>query len=721
MIKSQKQLFSEMMKNFGVSRPVFVDHESAWIDTKLVLTPMELHTEHSIGRYRLNLSDTTGVQEFWFDIEATHYNPLKPDEEIKLLTKEYVNKCFPHVKDAVKKLVKTMIFEAGIPKDKIYIRASGSFFHVTFFLRELKNEEQWKNITNWIINKAGLENTDPKKRTSFLVGIDKNAAISVKRKLREYASSNKDKYEQKDPSKTRTDYLNYCTYISVDDFNELKTYPFCDDPKKVKFPPKGYEAIDVPQTLLKVDGEDFIESANNMNSRAFMDRYVEKFEDFDCMQLKENIPQWNMMMPWSKLSDEMKLLANSRKIRKDELVLDIEIKDKQDYIDTQERMKKDNVAFDTWESGGRGHHIHAGFPELQKYDDESVSRIKKYLIKKYNKNAEDKKSGQVEILIERSHHRKTGKLKTLILHMKGSQNNKLPKDALDFAQKNGATEYKPQTTDDDYKDYLTKDPLFLYFINNRVDQENMEKNNVVFKNIAAGLIRSGIDKEGMRRAAKIVASNCKGHSSTEITGWIINFQKKKKLPEINKIELNKWIEKHNLNIQKYNTSQQNNVKTESNIKIRTKKDTEKTFTPKPEIKEQNNDVSVILNEIKNAFDQKINFLEQRNNENTSQMINDANKRFEEKFNNLEKYLIDIITENKKLKQELVEMREEHKKEFSEIKDKFRKQVDFDTTFFELIESHYHIHPDLLHDPEVKDKHNKFVKAYLNDIKKYSNK
>ena len=129
-------------------------------------------------------------------------------------------------------------------KDYIYIRASGSGLHLTFFLKGLKSNYEWELITKYFIWKSKLPNT--KNATELVYGIDKETVLSSDRKTSEFGSWNKLKMDLKKD----VDYLNYATYLSVDDFLKAKEYPFCDDFEKVKYPER-YRFIDVPDKLLR--------------------------------------------------------------------------------------------------------------------------------------------------------------------------------------------------------------------------------------------------------------------------------------------------------------------------------------------------------------------------------------------------------------------------------------------------------------------------------------
>ena len=71
---------------------------------------------------------------------------------------------------------------------------------------------EWELITKYFIYKSNLPNT--KNASELVYGLDKDSTLSSERKIAEFGSWNKLKKELKQ----EVDYLNYATYLSVDDF-----------------------------------------------------------------------------------------------------------------------------------------------------------------------------------------------------------------------------------------------------------------------------------------------------------------------------------------------------------------------------------------------------------------------------------------------------------------------------------------------------------------------
>ncbi len=183
--------------------------------------------------------NSCNVQEFFFDVE---WSPYADDgRKILVVTKEIMNDYFPRLKRAAKKLLFVLL--RYIPKDCIFIRISGTGLHVIFFAEGLKSMEEWMVVTRYIIFRSRLRNT--KNASELVFGLDRDTILSSDRKISEFGSWNKLKKD----FKGEVDYLNYATYISVDEFFSAKEYPFCEDYKSVEYPER-YRSFVISQKLL---------------------------------------------------------------------------------------------------------------------------------------------------------------------------------------------------------------------------------------------------------------------------------------------------------------------------------------------------------------------------------------------------------------------------------------------------------------------------------------
>ena len=244
-MSKQAELLKAMEKDFGITRQIFLNLRTGWYDNSKgksnLVFAKHLTQEQIQGRYRLNLNDSTlGIQEFFFDAEWSAFS--EDGREIKVVTKSITDKYFPRLKRAAKKLIFPVM--KYIPKRFIYIRASGTGLHLVFFLRGLQSMSEWELITRFFILKSRLKNTKHADRLVF--GLDTETMLSSDRKIAEFGSWNKLKKD----FKKEVSYLNYATYLSVDDFFRAKHYPFCSDFNSATYPEK-YEYHEVSKRLLK--------------------------------------------------------------------------------------------------------------------------------------------------------------------------------------------------------------------------------------------------------------------------------------------------------------------------------------------------------------------------------------------------------------------------------------------------------------------------------------
>jgi len=243
MPSKQTKLLRNVEKDFQIVRKIFLNIKTGWFDKSKNRSNLVSAKDISIGqiqgRYRLNLNDNKlKIQEFFFDLEWSAFT--EDGRKIELITRQIVDSYFPRLKRAAKRLL--FILFKYIPKEYIYIRASGSGMHIIFFLKGLKNMDEWELITRYFINKSKLPDTKHAKSLAF--GLDKDTILSSDRKISEFGSWNKLKKELK----KEVDYLNYATYLTIDDFFKAKHYPFCHNFKSVKYPAR-YQYLKLPEKL----------------------------------------------------------------------------------------------------------------------------------------------------------------------------------------------------------------------------------------------------------------------------------------------------------------------------------------------------------------------------------------------------------------------------------------------------------------------------------------
>src|SRR3989338_11521625 len=244
-MSKQTELLKAMEKDFGITRQIFLNLKTGWYDNSKgksnLVFAKHIDKEQIQGRYRLNLNDNTlEIQEFFFDAEWSPFTFI--GKEIKVVTKAITDQYFPRLKRATKKLLFPVM--KYIPKRFIYIRVSGTGLHLIFFLKGLQSMADWEQITRFFILKSKLKNT--KHADKLVFGLDTETMLSSDRKIAEFGSWNKLKKD----FKKKISYLNYSTYLSVDDFFKAKHYPFCDKFESVKYPEK-YEYYELTKKLLQ--------------------------------------------------------------------------------------------------------------------------------------------------------------------------------------------------------------------------------------------------------------------------------------------------------------------------------------------------------------------------------------------------------------------------------------------------------------------------------------
>lgn len=266
--------------------------------------------------------------------------------------------------------------------------------------------------------------------------------------------------------------------------------------------------------------------------------------------------QLNVNGKWTKRSSNIELhplYETHRKILKREIVFDIDTHDRfeRQLIEgtISNRLSVDKYCHSVWDTS-RSTHIHLYIDELALYPKEARNLIRRLFIKKY---AEDflqfmdmNKSEDTVIRDFNSTHNKTKGKKTLVYEEKFNTINTIPfeiKNSVEFMFNN-----KPIQVDLNKHD-INSDLLLNYVLKNRIDKDGL-RNSVLFKNIAIMAYNSSLTEAQAVILFKQVAGNCKGKKWNELHGWYKWCQRKGKA-SINKVELNRFIKVHGLNINLY--------------------------------------------------------------------------------------------------------------------------------------------------------------------------
>jgi hypothetical protein len=309
-----------MEEDFQLSKPVFVDLKTGWYDRSLGKNNIVFAKDITVcpvqGRYRVNAdANKKGISEFWFDAE------FKTGKK-EVLTKALVNERFSKLKRVVEKLLKFVLLY--LPKDKVYVKESGSGFHVYFFL-EGCDQKTWEIITRFVLQRVKLPNTKNADRLTF--GLDIDSILSSERKISEVGSWNKVKRD----FKGEVDYLNFNTYLSVDDFFKLCSYPFCSVLEDVCYP-NQYNSSPIPEKLLKeareADSVGTMEGSSCLAlqkpSRVLEFKGIIKKEDVAYQLRKYCDCYWRILRdphaPWFARNFLVKWLIYSMKLEKAEIL-----------------------------------------------------------------------------------------------------------------------------------------------------------------------------------------------------------------------------------------------------------------------------------------------------------------------------------------------------------------------------------------------------------------
>jgi len=252
---------------------------------------------------------------------------------------------------------------------------------------------------------------------------------------------------------------------------------------------------------------------------------------------KETNQKWSESKEIKDCSDIELEQANLLRILPHQIIIDIE--NKELLNDTIEKIQEKDWGYEIWDTGSRGYHIYLEFDNIEILDLDVRQMIRKFIINFFNADLALSKDAQF-IACPHGRHFKTGKIKHLL--ESNYKMNSMSNDIIQLAKEEttiGQT-VKTDITDDRFKNYLN-DSFLNYVLGRQL--ESGERNDVVFKNIAIGLVRCGLTKEDIVKVAKRVVNNCPGKSLSEFMGWADKAQKGE-IIEYNYTELNKWAIKY---------------------------------------------------------------------------------------------------------------------------------------------------------------------------------
>ena len=253
-----------------------------------------------------------------------------------------------------------------------------------------------------------------------------------------------------------------------------------------------------------------------------------------------NIPEdelWQTDKTLLELSESELETANLIRIKPSEIILDLEEKEGlQKIID---KLTEKSWSYEIWDTGSRGYHIYLEFKELIKYNLDTRNSIRKKIIREFECD-ESKSSESTWIAMPWANHIKTklsdNKIKTRISKV-GNYSNKIPEEVIKYAEQlSKMREEKIIENDEDFKNYK-QDPYLRWTLSTVIN--NGGRNNILFKNLAIGLVKSGLSREDIMKYAQIIVKNCPGKNTAEFMGWA-DKTIAGDLSEYNKYELVQW-------------------------------------------------------------------------------------------------------------------------------------------------------------------------------------
>jgi len=249
---------------------------------------------------------------------------------------------------------------------------------------------------------------------------------------------------------------------------------------------------------------------------------------------------WIEWKEWIKCSEVEKQQANLRQLFPNEIILDIEDKNKLKEIIKSLKDKK--WFYNLYDTGSRGNHIHLFFSNLDNLELDIRNAIRKTVIKEFECDV-SKASEFGLIALEDKPHFKTGKNKTIIEVNEGI--NILTEHKIQFAKNEIEKENTLKTnilTEDigEFKDYFEKD-LFWLWLSKNIEKlpEHCEFNNIIAKNLAIACIKSKKSNNEIEQIIKPLIARRKWYQYDEFKGHLKR-AKEKKVTDYNKYELNLW-------------------------------------------------------------------------------------------------------------------------------------------------------------------------------------
>lgn len=272
-------------------------------------------------------------------------------------------------------------------------------------------------------------------------------------------------------------------------------------------------------------------------------KYIsEKYPDMPMLYIQNFIPtRWTQEKNILDLTPKEIEECNLRKIFPDEIIIDIE-EEAAALKHLESTMELLQYSYKLWQTGSRGYHASMIFPELLYYSKKERNAIRKHIIKLFNAD-ESKSSEDTWIQLEGEKHFKINpelnKYKVLVNNENRGE-NKLSfaiKTEIENLRKQAV--YKPEIIED-FRDF-TSSPFFKWVLETKIN--NGDRNNILFKNLAIALVKSGFNREQILTYANQIVNNCPGTSVSSFMGWVDKAMEGE-LTDFNHFELIQWAGKH---------------------------------------------------------------------------------------------------------------------------------------------------------------------------------
>ncbi|MFA5307055.1 MAG: hypothetical protein WC365_06420 [Candidatus Babeliales bacterium] len=253
----QKEYFLMLEKTCNVNKAIFIDRNvekwqavqkqievPVWaVDDDKLVTASNITEQNIVGRYRIDNTNSDGIFELWFDIDANK----------DLRSKDDVKNSWKTLEKAGNRLIGALN-AFGVGNEFIQIKPSGRGLQFSVFCSGFRDEKQYNQAMLCIQKLSGLSmNIKQSESKGVVFGFDSPAIGSSRRKIRDIGGQN-DKL---------AGMVHYVSTISTFDG---KSYPFVTKAKDVIYPSEI--------KIFKID-KDFINKIHEMETFSDVKDFVQ--------------------------------------------------------------------------------------------------------------------------------------------------------------------------------------------------------------------------------------------------------------------------------------------------------------------------------------------------------------------------------------------------------------------------------------------------------------